>query len=161
MGKIEELAAVYQRHVSAPWQRTLAGAQRVMLVVYEKESERILRARLAEFEQATRRSGHSWKLVDCTRWFAEWMAADEYRDAYFEDPSLLGQLLDAPELCAEVGELRAVVILFDRAPGERVGDPLDRDPQPRGLAGVGARGASARARASRSARGPGRAASSP
>ena len=37
MGKIEELAAVYERHISAPWQRTLAGAQRVMLVVYEKE----------------------------------------------------------------------------------------------------------------------------
>lgn len=95
MGKIEDLAAVYQRHISAPWQRTLAGAQRVMLVVYEKESERALRARIGEFEQATRRAGHDWKLVDCTRWFSEWMAVDEYRDAYFDDPSLLGMKLDA------------------------------------------------------------------
>jgi len=93
MGKIEELAAVYERHVSAPWQRTLAGAQRVMLVVYEKELERALRARIGEFEQATRRCGHGWKLVDCTRWFSTWMASDEYRDAYFEDPSLLGMKL--------------------------------------------------------------------
>jgi hypothetical protein len=89
VGKIEELAGVYERHISAPWQRTLAGAQRVMLVVYEKELERSLRARIGEFEQATRRSGHGWKLVDCTRWFADWMAGDEYRDAYFEEPSLL------------------------------------------------------------------------
>jgi hypothetical protein len=89
MGKIEDLAEVYERHISAPWQRTLAGAQRVMLVVYEKELERALRARMGEFEQATRRAGHGWKLVDCTRWFAEWMAAEEYRDAYFEEPSLL------------------------------------------------------------------------
>lgn len=93
MGKIEELAAVYERHISAPWQRTLAGAQRVTLVVYQKELERALRARIGEFEQATCRSGHGWQLVDCTRWFADWMAGDEYRDAYFEDPSLLAMKL--------------------------------------------------------------------
>ena len=98
MGRVEELAAVYERHVSAPWQRTVSGAQRVMLVVYEKELERALRARLGEFEQATRRSGHGWKLVDCTRWFAEWLAGDEYAEAYFEDPELLGMKLE--------GELR-------------------------------------------------------
>ena len=69
MGKIEDLAAVYERHVGVPWQRSVAGAQRVMLVVYEKELERTLRARIGEFEQATQRSGHDWKRVDCTRWF--------------------------------------------------------------------------------------------
>ena len=45
MGKVEDLAAVYERHISDPWQRSLSGAQRVMLVVYEKELERTLRAR--------------------------------------------------------------------------------------------------------------------
>lgn len=94
MGKIEELAAVYERHVSVPWQRTLSGAQRVMLVVYDKELERALRARVGEFEQATRRAGHDWKLVDCTRWFAEWLSADEYREAYFENPGLLPMKLE-------------------------------------------------------------------
>ena len=63
MGKIEDLAARYAHHVSAPWQKTLSGAQRVMLVVYEKELERTLRARIGEFEQATQRAGHVWKLV--------------------------------------------------------------------------------------------------
>lgn len=101
MGKVEDLAAHYERHISAPWQRTVAGAQRVMFVVYEKELERTLRARVGEFEQATLRSKHGWKLVDCTRWFAEWMAATDYRDAYFEDPSLLGLKLE--------GEFRAAV----------------------------------------------------
>ena len=94
MGKIEDLAAAYHRHVSAPWQRTLSGAQRVMLVVYEKETERALRARVGEFEQATSRAGHGWKLVDCSKWFSEWMARDEYRDAYFESPDLLAMKLD-------------------------------------------------------------------
>ena len=94
MGRIEELATAYERHVGAPWQRTVAGAQRVMMVVYEKEQERTLRARLGEFEQATRRSHHGWTLVDCTTWFAEWMAKQEYRDAYFEDPPLLAMMLE-------------------------------------------------------------------
>ena len=65
-----------------------------MMVVYEKEQERTLRARLGEFEQATRRSHHGWTLVDCTTWFAEWMAKQEYRDAYFEDPPLLAMMLE-------------------------------------------------------------------
>lgn len=94
MGKIEDLAAAYEANVGAPWQRTVSGEERVLMVVYEKESERLLRARLGEFEQATRRSGHEWKLVDCTRWFAEWMAGLDYCDTYFENPDLLGLKLD-------------------------------------------------------------------
>ena len=86
MGKIEDLAAEYERHICVPWQRTLAGAQRVVLVVYEKELERTLRARLGEFEHRTRAAGHGWLHHDCTRDFAEWMASADYRDAYFEAP---------------------------------------------------------------------------
>ena len=110
MGRIEDLAAVYERHVSVPWPRSVAGAQRVTLVVYEKELERTLRARIGEFEQATRRQGHDWTLVDCTRWFAEWMAADEYRESWFEDPELLGMKLE--------GEFREHA-------ANRLRDPLD------------------------------------
>ena len=114
MGRIEDLAAVYERHIKAPWQRTVAGAQRVLLVVYEKELERALRDRVGEFEQATRRSGHDWTLVDCTRWFAEWMGNDEYRDAWFEDPDLLGMKLE--------GEFRNVVADRLRAELEATSD---------------------------------------
>ena len=108
------MAAVYERHVSVPWQRSVAGAQRVMLVVYEKELERTLRARIGEFEQATRRSGHDWTLVESTRWFAEWMAADEYRESWFEDPELLGMKLE--------GEFREHVAKRLRSELEAVGE---------------------------------------
>ncbi len=114
MGRIEDLAAVYERHVSAPWQRSVSGAQRVMLVVYDKELERTLRDRIGEFEQATRRSEHDWTLVDCTRWFAEWMARDEYREAWFEDPDLLGMKLE--------GEFREAVADRLRTELEAAGD---------------------------------------
>lgn len=111
MGKIEDLAAKYEHHISAPWQKTVSGAQRVMMVVYEKELERTLRARIGEFEQATRRAGHDWKLVDCTAWFSEWMSADDYRDAYFEEPELLGMKLEGefkPRVAERLaGELEA------------------------------------------------------
>lgn len=114
MGRVEDLAAVYERHISAPWQRNVSGAQRVMLVVYEKDLERMLRARLGEFEQATRRCGHDWTLVDCTGWFAEWIARDEYREAWFEEPDLLGMKLE--------GEFREVVADRLRAALEAAGD---------------------------------------
>ena len=93
MNQITKLAANYRRHVSVPWQRTMAGAQRVMIVVYAKERERALRYGVDEFEEATRDAGHKWILTDASPWFAEWMAADDYREAYFEDPELLSMKL--------------------------------------------------------------------
>lgn len=89
MGRIEDLADEYERHLGGPWQHTLAGAQRVVFVVYAKEDERSLRARLPEFQRRTEhgeRGGHRWVECDCTRLFAAWMAADDYREAYFETP---------------------------------------------------------------------------
>lgn len=107
MGKIEDLADVYGRFISVPWQRTMAGAQRVMMVVYEKELERTLRARIGEFEQRTRAAGHDWVEFDCTRVFAEWMAHDEYRDAYFENPDDLAMKIEGEFVDAVVGPLKA------------------------------------------------------
>ncbi len=107
MNKISRLAANYRRHVSVPWQRTMAGAQRVMIVVCAKERERALRYQLDEFKEATRNAGHDWMLADATRWFAEWMAEDDYREAYFVDDlsHLTGneQLAAIREARAEIG----------------------------------------------------------
>lgn len=86
MGKIEDLAAEYEKHICIPWRRTVAGAQRVVMVVYPKELERTLRARIEEFEQRTRAAGHDWIQYDVTQSFAEWLGAMEYREAYFENP---------------------------------------------------------------------------
>jgi|ERR1041384_32888 hypothetical protein len=95
MGKIEELAEHYGQHIGTPWQRTVAGAQRVILVVYDKELERMLRARKQLFELETQKGLHDWFEVDVTRAFAEWMAGDEYREAYFESPADLSLKLES------------------------------------------------------------------
>lgn len=102
MARIEDLAELYGKHIATPWQRTVSGAQRVVMVVYEKELERLLRARKGEFETRTRASGHSWFEVDVTSSFATFMAGDDYRDAYFESPEDLQLKLDAefPEYVA-------------------------------------------------------------
>ena len=94
MGKIEQLAANYERHLSVPWQRTVSGAQRVMLLIYDKEQERVLRARLGEFEIKTRSAGHEWVQYDCTTVFSHWLANDEYQDAYFECPEDLAMKIE-------------------------------------------------------------------
>jgi Domain of unknown function (DUF1788) len=87
MGKIEQLAERYGQHIATPWQRTVAGAQRVIMVVYDKELERTLRARKQIFELETQKGFHDWFDVDISRAFAEWMANDDYREAYFDSPS--------------------------------------------------------------------------
>jgi hypothetical protein len=94
MGRIEDLADRYEEQVSAPWMKNLPGAQRVMLLVYEKDLERMLRARIDEFASRTKAAGHGWHLVDMTTWFSEWMRDVEYRDSYFESPDLLEMKLE-------------------------------------------------------------------
>ena len=86
MSRIEDLAELYGRHISTPWQRTVAGAQRVISVIYDKELERTLLARKMAFETATRQAGHKWYEIDVSNCFANWMAEDEYREEYFSSP---------------------------------------------------------------------------
>jgi hypothetical protein len=94
MGKIDDLADRYADQVSVPWMPNLPGAQRVMLLVYEKDIERLLRARIGEFESRTRAAGHDWTLVDMTTWFAEWMTSIDYAESYFASPELLEMKLE-------------------------------------------------------------------
>jgi hypothetical protein len=95
MGRIEDLAERYARHIATPWQRTVSGAQRVIMLVYDKELERALRARKLAFENATREAGFGWQEVDVTDSFARWMAGVEYRNEYFATPEDLGLKLEA------------------------------------------------------------------
>lgn len=94
MGRVEDLAELYEQHISLPWQEALAGAQRVIMVVYAKELERTLRAKKGEFEQRTVRAGHKWIEFDCTKLFADWMANEEYKESFFEVPEDLALFLE-------------------------------------------------------------------
>lgn len=86
MDEIEALLASYRRFVETPWDRHLSGSERVWFAVYSPFQERKLRFRLPDFAVATQSSGHPWRHVDLTGAFARWMAAQEYRESYFESP---------------------------------------------------------------------------
>lgn len=103
MSRIDDLIESYRKHISTPWARTVAGAQRVVMVVYDKDLERTVRARVAAFELETKNAQHDWQLVDVTDIFAKWMSQDEYRESYFEEPRDLQLKLKAefPEFVAE------------------------------------------------------------
>lgn len=91
MGQIERLIQNYDVRVSLPWERNLAGPQRVWFAVYQKAEERRLRFRLEEFAISTKRAKHRWILVDVTDTFAQWLSTcdADHRAGYFEAPELL------------------------------------------------------------------------
>jgi len=93
MSRIDLLRKNYQRICGLPWDRNVAGPQRVWLAVYDKDDERKLRLRLGLFREATEQVGHRWHDIDCTDAFANWLANapySNYAESYFESPSRLG-----------------------------------------------------------------------
>ena len=93
MSRIDVLRRNYQRICSLPWDRNIAGPQRVWLAVYDKEDERKLRLRLGFFEEATHQAGHHWHCLDLTDAFVNWLCSPpyaEYAESYFAVPTRLG-----------------------------------------------------------------------
>lgn len=106
MGRIEELAEHYGKHIALPWERGVAGAQRIVMAVYDKEAERMLRARRQLFVTATESAGHDWHELDLTDAFATWICGDEFRDAYFESPEDLDLKLQTEFIDALAARVR-------------------------------------------------------
>jgi hypothetical protein len=109
MSLLERRIKAYRDFVALPWPERLSGAERVWMVIYPPSDERRLRKRVEEFAVATREAGHGWKLVDLTSSFAQWMAAQPHREAYFASPSDLSLALTgfanklAEDVRAELG----------------------------------------------------------
>lgn len=94
MSEIDNLQRAYERFVHLPWDASLAGPQKVWIVVYAPAQERRLRLQLPAFEQATRAAGHGWRWLDLTDRFGQWMGTQEYRDEYFKQPELMELALE-------------------------------------------------------------------
>jgi hypothetical protein len=92
MSRIETLRKNYQRICGLPWDRNVAGPQRVWIAVYDKEDERRLRLGIGMFEEATLATKHRWHRCDLTDAFANWFLRPDnlaYAEGYFESPELL------------------------------------------------------------------------
>jgi hypothetical protein len=92
MSRIDTLRKNYQRICEMPWDRNLAGSQRVWVAVYDKEDERKLRFQIGLFEEAAVATGHPWHRCDLTDAFADWFLRPDhvrFANRYFESPELL------------------------------------------------------------------------
>ncbi|MBK8576682.1 MAG: hypothetical protein IPN90_13755 [Elusimicrobia bacterium] len=102
VGKVEDLADRFGQYLSVPLSPMGIAAQRVLMIVYDKEIERSMRERCDEFETRAVTAGRHWKRFDCTRLFAEWMASLDYCEAYFNEPEHLATKIE--------GEFKKLVV---------------------------------------------------
>lgn len=96
MSKIDVLLKNYIKTIGIPW-RDIAAAQRVIFAVYDKADELKLRARIGDFEIATKNSEdgkHGWANFDITNTFSDWMQSLKYAKNYYEKPQLLGSIIN-------------------------------------------------------------------
>ncbi|WNZ28443.1 MAG: DUF1788 domain-containing protein [Candidatus Bathyarchaeota archaeon] len=92
MSKISRLIQSYGRFIAVPWQ-DVAAPQRVIFCVYNEEDELQLRAKIDEFDIATRQANHGWVVFDLTDTFANWLCSQRYKKSYFKTPELLSTLI--------------------------------------------------------------------
>ena len=89
MSKVKRLLQSYSNFINIPWREDAAAEQRVIFCVYDENNELRLRARIDEFEIATRDAGHEWVHFDLTDTFADWLAGQKYAQSYFKQPDRL------------------------------------------------------------------------
>lgn len=109
MGKIEDLADRFDAYLAIPASSVGLSAERVLMVVYDKLDERNMIERIGEFETRTQARGRSWRQVDCTKIFSQWMASLDYRESYFDEPEHLDAKLEGEFKQIVVERLRAVL----------------------------------------------------
>jgi hypothetical protein len=93
VSEINELLTAYEDILSLPWQNSLSGQEKVWFIIYDPSNERRIRLRISEFELKTIQAGYRWLRKDISDVFAEWMAALDYREAYFEHPRDMDPML--------------------------------------------------------------------
>ncbi|HDG1710419.1 TPA: DUF1788 domain-containing protein [Kluyvera ascorbata] len=104
--RLSKLLKSFSSHISVPWGNNISAEEKAIFVVYDKDDELKLRARMSEFEHACIESEHPWLLLDLTNEFPNWMVKQEYKEAYFEDPVYLEGSYDyfAEELVAKLSD---------------------------------------------------------
>ena len=87
--RISNLLKEYESHISLSWPVVASGEERSIFAIYKPEDELKLRARVESFEQVTNAHHHLWQLLDITHAFEQWLASQDYAEAYFENPDYL------------------------------------------------------------------------
>mgnify|MGYP001034433845 CR=1 FL=1 len=94
MSEVNNLLEAYKNILKLPWRNNLSGYEKVWFVVYDASNERRIRLRIPEFGVKTIQSGYSWKNLDITNFFSDWMSNLDYREAYFINPEDMDPMLE-------------------------------------------------------------------
>jgi len=89
MSRVSDLVDAYAADLSLSWNTRLSGGERVRMLVYPPEMERVMRAALPKMELATAQAGHGWSVIDITDEFGTWIATHRHAQAFFEEPTEL------------------------------------------------------------------------
>ncbi|ADH86835.1 BREX protein BrxB domain-containing protein [Desulfurivibrio alkaliphilus] len=118
MSRVKRLVQSYRKYIAVPWRDDAAAPQRVIFCVYHETEELRLRAKIDEFEIATRQAGHEWAAFDLTDTFAAWLTSQRYAASYFQKPHLLATLL--PKYRAYIGDQFRAFLAQNRADANTV-----------------------------------------
>lgn len=94
MSKIKRLITAYSSYIKLPWRSDSAAAQRVVFCIYDEGDELRMRAKIDEFEIATKQADHGWFVFDLTDTFALWLSANRYAKSYYQKPELIATILN-------------------------------------------------------------------
>ncbi|MCK9310967.1 MAG: DUF1788 domain-containing protein [Bacteroidales bacterium] len=92
--KVDQLLAKYELVVNEPWSSSLSGQERIWFLVYDPAEQRKVDLRLGDFETATIKAGKKWAEISLKKCFPTWMAAQAYRDSYFQSPQYIVEQLE-------------------------------------------------------------------
>ncbi len=88
MSKLKKLLESYTEFISIPWSHDIDPEQRIVFCVYNEADENRIRARIGEFEIATKQAKHSWNLYDVTDFYPKWVLKEKHAEKILKDPSL-------------------------------------------------------------------------
>lgn len=95
MNAADALCREYERVLKLKWPSGLSGEERVWMAIYDPSNERKVRARLGQFELATKQAGRAWRLFNLEEVFPQWMASNKYREQLFAKPKAMRTALGA------------------------------------------------------------------
>jgi len=93
--KIDQLLSAFELVVNEPWSTSLSGQERVWFLVYDPAEQRKVDLRFGDFETDTIKAGKKWHSISLKNCFTSWMAKNEYREQYFNNPKFIVDQLEA------------------------------------------------------------------
>ena len=87
MTKLKKLLESYTEFISIPWSHNIDPEQRIVFCVYNEIDENRIRAKVGEFEIATKQAGHDWNLFDLTDIYPKFVINEKYAEKLYRTPS--------------------------------------------------------------------------